>query len=264
MSGENKTDRNTDNSLTTILLIFIVLIVLAILGCYIYTSSAIINSGSYNFGDSFVGTMATVIGVLVTFVIGYQIYNAVELNDKLKKYDDRFSDIENIKNDLLINNLLAQIETDMLLSFQNKKEGKYDIAFNYCLTALYKRTLLESYNNSNLTDSCKPISYYIFRLWKVLFKCTYYSYQGGIKQVMDKGYVKLKLLRKEIDLIPIKYGILLRYDSILKMIELSKNIKEFIDLKDGKEKCDSYEMIYNNMNTYIKDYKSLHKELDNI
>lgn len=132
MSEQNKTSKSSYNNydcLSIILIAFIILVVLAILCCYIYTSNAVISSGEFKVSESFVGTMTTIIGILVTFVIGYQIYNAVEsnrrinslesnLNQKVELINNLESEFKNSNIEFLINNYLITAK----ITNQNKNE----------------------------------------------------------------------------------------------------------------------------------------------
>ena len=128
MSRQNKTSKSSCNNydcLSIVLIAFIILVVLAILSCYIYTSNAVINSNSFNIEGSFIGTMATVMGVLVTFVIGYQILNAIQIKKDVetmqKKAEKQKREIKsamkNLKKDFADKNTILEKRLELDLAY---------------------------------------------------------------------------------------------------------------------------------------------------
>lgn len=146
----NKTDKQKNllrNNNSLIILLFVAYVITVISGVYIYKSTVLINSCDQN--NLFIETSLTIIGILVTFVIGYQIYNAVELKQSI---DDRFKAVSTLKDEL--NKLKSESEESLLFInidalvnsyFTALGKYEYDIAIFKILYCINQRTKFESY-----------------------------------------------------------------------------------------------------------------------
>lgn len=146
----NKTDKQKNllkNNSSLIILLFVAYVITVISGVYIYKSTVLINSCDQN--NLFIETSLTIIGILVTFVIGYQIYNAVELKQSI---DDRLKTVSTLKDELNkfkseSEKSLLGINVDSLVNSYFTALGKcdYDKAIFNILTCIEVRIKLESY-----------------------------------------------------------------------------------------------------------------------
>ena len=146
----NKTDKQKNllkNNSSLIILLFVAYVITVISGVFIYKSTVLINSCDQN--NLFIETSLTIIGILVTFVIGYQIYNAVELKQSI---DDRLKAVSTLKDEL--NKLkseseksLSDIKVDSSVNsyFAALDKYQYDIATLKILYCIEERTKLELY-----------------------------------------------------------------------------------------------------------------------
>lgn len=127
--------------------------------------------------DSFIGTALTIIGILVTFVIGYQIFNAVEfkkdiehqknellndyegfkkdINEKIKENNKLLSEINILQNKIEKIKHSSELEIFILRADSAYSKTKYDEAFFNYLSALATRLYIKEetkfYNNNDIT-----------------------------------------------------------------------------------------------------------------
>lgn len=95
-------------------------------------------SVSFSLNDSFIGIIAALIGVMVTFVIGYQILNAIQIKE----------DVDYIKKDVLSKVEHIQVDFKTLES-----KLQYDIATSNLDTSLDLNNVYELYDNNDDTKS---------------------------------------------------------------------------------------------------------------
>lgn len=50
--------------------------------------------------DSFVGVIVGLLAIIVTFAIGWQIYNVIEMNRKIEQLDERLKEVQDLKEQL--------------------------------------------------------------------------------------------------------------------------------------------------------------------
>lgn len=100
--------------------------------------------------DTFIGVMVTMIGILVTFAVGWQIINALEIKSKL-------SEIEKIKTDVTeqkqsIDKIAARIAYDAAVnrSYTLHKMGEYIKSFASTLEAIQNCLLIDEYEDLDL------------------------------------------------------------------------------------------------------------------
>ena len=100
--------------------------------------------------DTFIGVMVTMTGILVTFAVGWQIINALEIKSKL-------SEIEKIKTDVTeqkqsIDKIAARIAYDAAVnrSYTLHKMGEYIKSFASTLEAIQNCLLIDEYEDLDL------------------------------------------------------------------------------------------------------------------
>lgn len=58
---------------------------------------------SYSINEqTYIGIIATLIGVLVTFVVGYQILNTLSFKDDMRKFEEKTKEIDKLKDELYL------------------------------------------------------------------------------------------------------------------------------------------------------------------
>ena len=100
--------------------------------------------------DTFIGVMVTMIGILVTFAVGWQIINALEIKSKL-------AEIETIKSDVNaqqrnIDKIAARIAYDAAVnrSYTLYKIGEHIKAFVSTLEAIEYCLLIDEYEDLDI------------------------------------------------------------------------------------------------------------------
>ena len=85
--------------------------------------------------ESFIGIIATFIGVIATFIVGFQIYNVMENNTKLEKYESSQKELrlKIFQNKEIyiekLNKLESQINTNNIEVNQLLSKYKYEISY---------------------------------------------------------------------------------------------------------------------------------------
>jgi uncharacterized membrane protein (DUF485 family) len=103
--------------------------------------------------ETFIGVIVALLAIIVTFVVGWQIYNTIEIRNKLSELDKLESEIEQQK--LLIENSVYQ--SRHLIAFtwaiNHHEKGNYAEAFGYALQSLpYTMRLNNPINIDTLMD----------------------------------------------------------------------------------------------------------------
>lgn len=74
---------------------------------------------AFSFNDAFIGVIATLIGIMVTFVIGYQILNALQIKKEMSEYKDIIKEIK-LKSDENTSNVQkCENRLDKMNTFHN-------------------------------------------------------------------------------------------------------------------------------------------------
>lgn len=87
--------------------------------------------------DSFVGVATGLIGIMVTFAIGWQIVNAMEIKNKIKEMDALREKLNAQQQE--IQQTAASTKTDSMCALailEHDVRGNYDHAFRYCMVGL--------------------------------------------------------------------------------------------------------------------------------
>ncbi len=109
--------------------------------------------------DSFVGIIVALLAIIVTFAIGWQIYNSIEIKEKIKRIDEleeRFNELDDkiqqnqYRSQHLIFASLAEIEI-------NTKN--YTLAFRYLMASLeYIMSMDNLYNDKQVLTRMEDIT----------------------------------------------------------------------------------------------------------
>lgn len=93
--------------------------------------------------DSFIGTCVSVLSIIVTIAIGWQIFNVVEVKNTMKELKERLEEVEKLR--VEIKRIKDKSEDtkhttfhlhEITLAMYADKEGLYDLACIHCLSAL--------------------------------------------------------------------------------------------------------------------------------
>lgn len=103
--------------------------------------------------ETFIGVIVALLAIIVTFVVGWQIYNTIEIRNKLSELDRLEGEIE--KQKLLIENSVYQ--SRHLIAFtwatSHYEKGNFAEAFGYALQSLpYTMRLNHPINIDTLMD----------------------------------------------------------------------------------------------------------------
>lgn len=101
--------------------------------------------------ETFIGVIVSLLAIIVTFVVGWQIYSTLDLKSIIKEYDVRIKEVEALKNQFMY-----QQDKIEQLTFMNKhitgltwgktaiKEEQWTSAFRYLIISLHSSLLLKS------------------------------------------------------------------------------------------------------------------------
>lgn len=97
--------------------------------------------------DTFIGVMVTMIGILVTFAVGWQIINALEIKNKLAEIERLKSDID--EQHIRIEKIAARSAYDTAVnrSYTLHKIGEYIKAFASTLEAIQYCLQIDEYED---------------------------------------------------------------------------------------------------------------------
>ena len=110
--------------------------------------------------DSFIGACITLLSIIVTIAIGWQIFNVVEVKNTMKELKERQERVDELHDELKVELLNVKTEGEdmkhstyhlhaMTLALHYEKERRYDIAIIQCLTALAECMQLKDPLNTN-------------------------------------------------------------------------------------------------------------------
>lgn len=103
--------------------------------------------------ETFIGVIVALLAIIVTFVVGWQIYNTIEIRNKLSELDRLEGEIE--KQKLLIENSVYQLRHLIAFTWaiNHHEKGNYAEAFGYALQSLpYTMRLNNPINIDTLMD----------------------------------------------------------------------------------------------------------------
>lgn len=87
--------------------------------------------------DSFVGVATGLIGIMVTFAIGWQIVNAMALKSKIAELEQQKAQIDELRQQVEGQSSVSKAEIGHLMGISAKEKGNNIWAFTYFLQALY-------------------------------------------------------------------------------------------------------------------------------
>lgn len=99
--------------------------------------------------DTFIGVMVTMIGILVTFAVGWQIINALEIKSKLAEIEKIKTDVNTQQSN--IDKIVARIAYDAAVnrSYTLHKIGEHIKAFACTLEAIEHCLKIDEYEDLN-------------------------------------------------------------------------------------------------------------------
>lgn len=113
-----------------------------ILSCLLSVTAIVLVAGDFwmpslgSTTDDFVAILVSVLGVLVTFVLGYQIYSTIDMRQRVEKFESLDKKVEGAETKL--NNLRYEIMSDMYLNLgvMLKHSDNPSAALNYYVRGL--------------------------------------------------------------------------------------------------------------------------------
>lgn len=108
--------------------------------------------------DTFISTMVGILGLLITFVVGWQIVNVLEIKDRMQKVTQLEKQLELLKDSTILLHHNMQSQISLSRGEMWEKEQEYDSAFAAYNVALRDAILSKSQN----------IKYYINQLDRIL------------------------------------------------------------------------------------------------
>jgi tetratricopeptide (TPR) repeat protein len=117
--------------------------------------------------DTFIGVMVTMIGILVTFAVGWQIINALEIKSKLAEIEKIKADVNTQQSN--INKIAARIAYDAAVNrgYTLQKQGEYHRAFAAIQEAIKNCLFIDEYEDLDMLLkallSCAANSYNVRR-----------------------------------------------------------------------------------------------------
>lgn len=86
--------------------------------------------------DSFVGVATGLIGIMVTFAIGWQIVNAMELKSKIAELEQQKAQVDKLRQQVESQATVSKAEIGHLMGIMAGEKGKNLLAFTYFLQTL--------------------------------------------------------------------------------------------------------------------------------
>lgn len=108
--------------------------------------------------DSFVGVATGLIGIMVTFAIGWQIVNAMELKSKIAELEQQEVRIDKLRQQLESQASVSKAEIGHLMGIMARKKGKKLLAFTYFLQSLQVGLLGSPQNAIYVSDDLQTLS----------------------------------------------------------------------------------------------------------
>lgn len=79
--------------------------------------------------DTFIGAMTGILGLLITFVVGWQIVNVLEIKDRMQKVSQLEEQLSSLKEATILLNYNMQSQISYSNGEMREKEKDYDTAF---------------------------------------------------------------------------------------------------------------------------------------
>lgn len=100
--------------------------------------------------DTFIGVIATLIGIMVTFAIGWQIFNAMELRSKISELEEGKRQVEILQQQVNNQTSVLRIEVAHIRGIIAAEKEEYLVAFLYYHTAIYEGVIAPPYDKYHL------------------------------------------------------------------------------------------------------------------
>lgn len=156
--------------------------------------------------DTFIGAMTGILGLLITFVVGWQIVNVLEIKDRMQKVSQLEKQLSSLKEATILLNYNMQSQISYSNGEMREREKDYDTAFVAYNIAFKYAILAES----------QSLGVYITLLTRVV--CL----------IQDIGAMQVDLIKKDADVIRDTDAYLQyfkkEYDSIINNV-LSKPVR---------------------------------------
>ena len=153
--------------------------------------------------DTFIGVIATLIGIMVTFAIGWQIINAMELRSKISELEEGKRQVEILQQQVNNQTSVLRIEVAHIRGIIAAEKEEYLIAFLYYHTSIYEGVIVPPYD--------KYYSYITYDLTKLQEQVTKIS-PINIQKDIYEGIQRDDLSIRQSKLYPI---IQAQYDAIM-------------------------------------------------
>ena len=156
--------------------------------------------------DTFIGAMTGILGLLITFVVGWQIVNVLEIKDRMQKVSQLEKQLSSLKEATILLNYNMQSQISYSNGEMREKEKDYDTAF-VAYNIAFKYSILAK---------SQSLGVYITLLTRVV--CL----------IQDIGAMQVDLIKKDADVIRDTDAYLQyfkkEYDSIINNV-LSKPVR---------------------------------------
>lgn len=99
--------------------------------------------------ETFIGVIVALLAIIVTFVVGWQIYNTIEIKNKLSELDRLKSILEEqrLKNQQIYHDLRHSVFIGYALNEENSNDADYSKIFGYYMRALENALLANNFTN---------------------------------------------------------------------------------------------------------------------
>lgn len=143
--------------------------------------------------DSFVGVIVALLAIIVTLAVGWQIYNSIEIKNKIKELSSLEERIKEQEKKFGLELIKSEQRVAYIFGFSAMKDEDYINAFRYNIIALAHAMKLEKPNKiigslEGLEKMCEKIagdSTYPSNLYKEI-----YSRNDSIKKSINYGFIK--------------------------------------------------------------------------
>lgn len=86
--------------------------------------------------DSFVGVIVALLAVIVTLVVGWQIYNVIEMKEKMEKLHELEVEFNKHKEMMRQQDYTSKEYINIIIGYEAIKEKKYNTAFHFFIYSL--------------------------------------------------------------------------------------------------------------------------------
>ncbi len=102
--------------------------------------------------ETFIGVIVALLAIIVTFVVGWQIYNTIEIRNKLSELDRLKSILEEqrLKNQQIYHDLRHSVFIGYALNEENSNDADYCKIFGYYMRALENALLANNFTNIDI------------------------------------------------------------------------------------------------------------------